>query len=134
MSNKTDPERIQLLASTPPNERSEVAARYDHQIEANNMSIDKYKQYAKDQLGNYQTKRASAMIQGSEDGRITVDLGHMLARLNRGVLPDHVETTISQIMRELPEPTDDEIEREAHRLYQRDEHYLAARYGVYKQH
>jgi len=125
--------RAMLLATTPPGERSEAAARYDHRLEADTHTVGDYLEMAINNLRRQ--RRGEAMIRGHESGAINVRLGHLLARIDRGFLPAHIETTITVLTEPIgntqsPFDMNDPVFIEASRLYGERCEYLKKRYGV----
>lgn len=117
--------RTMLLTKTPPEQRSEIAARYDHEREAEKMSIEDFIDEARMAL-IYQ-RRAEAMINGYNNGTINLRLDQLLARVNKGILPGHIESAISATLKPI---SDEDVMREAERLMGERRGYLRARYGI----
>lgn len=117
--------RARLLANALPAERSEVAARYDHQREIDEMYVGDFLDDARRVLTR--SRRVEAMLRGHDAGTINLRLEQLLARVDRGVLPAHIEATITALTKPV---TDEEVFCEASRMYGERCDYLKRRYGV----
>ncbi len=117
-------QRDDLLAATPADQRSEVAARFDHQIEADWLATAE----------PTDEERHEAMINLNSEAtcEFVENCGYrsdqVYARLHGGMLPAHLLEQLTRVQTQ-PHP-EDAIVAEVHKLRARQLSYLRARYGV----
>ena len=120
--------REEVLKSTPSSERSEVAARYDAQVEAdsivnqiNTMSFDEEERTRAKQDVNMEE-----VCDYVED--CGVEKGYVYDRLFSGVLPDRIRTSINTLMNK--ESDTELINKRLVETANERLTYLRKRYGV----
>lgn len=121
-------ERSFLLAATPAENRSEVAARYDHRTERSTLTVESFSEAARAVLVG--ARRTQAMIDGYESGEIRIRRETLMARVSCGLLPAHVEAVIKDNLDRMPPITDAEILGLSQGMLANRLDYLRRRYGA----
>lgn len=124
--------RVLFLAAVSPAERSEAAARYDHQIEADHLAGTPF---TDDELSRSRTElRQQAVIDAAIEQYGDVNLGYRdgLARILSGRIPpgSGLDRRITACRAVAAEPTEEQVVADARLQRQRRLDYLLARYGV----
>lgn len=118
-------DRSEYLKQFAPCERSEAAARWDHQAE--------YDQLRSQPITQPELDEASCIIGGAAymEAVVNANLPYSPALIFSGrQLPAHLEETLAEIRSGLPTPTAADIERCARQRRAERMAYIRARYGV----
>ena len=119
--------RVLLLAATPPAERSEVAARHDHAIEA--RELDKPAEPSADNLSRLKMElwRASVAVELAESGRYR---DCAMRYLGGHLISPGMAREIGEAEARTPMPSDAEVLTEWHAGRKLRREYIRQRYGV----
>ena len=127
----TTQSRSDYLATIPAAERSEAAARYDHQIEARHLSTEPIteNELMESRVRLHQSRLAIAIAENA--ATIPYDPADLISRIHMSrIMSAGQERCIAELAHDMSSLTDEEIAVYARQRRQERLTYIRRRYGV----
>jgi len=123
--------RTRYLQSFAPADRSEAAARYDHWVEAVELSPDSPAYQAEARARLRCRQQIDLLVQATTQGLLPYALNDVIDRLMRGrIISSGMQRAIDAALTDLTEPASEAVNSEAARLVAERREYLERRYRV----